>query len=217
MSKKNIFILLGGTWHDFDGFAAAMKSLLEGAGYRVQITDDPDALTHLNELGCDLLLSYTCLTEPLVGETNKSPTKFSNAQIDSLTSWVRSGRALLAAHAATVVGASGPGLERLLGGAFIRHPPQFNFKAIPLPAQHPITEGIEAFDVYDELYIERYDSSVIIHMIAIYEQVAYPVVWSRREEQGRVAHIALGHSQQVWDHEPYQHLMLQTIQWLIKS
>lgn len=217
MYKKNILILLGGFWHDFDGFAAAMTSLLEGGGYHVQITDDPDALIHLDKLGCDLLLSYTCLTEPPTEETTKSPIKFSDSQIEALTRWVRSGRALLAAHAATVVGDSGLGLERLLGGAFIRHPPQFSFKAIPLSAQHPITAGIEAFDVHDELYIERYDSSVFIHMVAIYEQVAYPVVWSRLEEQGRVAHIALGHSEQVWDLEPYQRLMLQTIGWLIKS
>jgi type 1 glutamine amidotransferase len=131
--------------------------------------------------------------------------------------WVQRGGALLAVHAASVLGDSDPELEMLLGGAFVRHPPQSTFKVLPLAAEHPITDGIEAFDVYDELYIERYYPSVTIQMIAVYEQVAYPIVWSRTEGQGRVAHIALGHSNQTWERKPYQRLMLQAIQWLSEN
>ena len=217
MAGKNILILLGGYWHDFEGFACAMKALLEEQGYSLECTYDFEILTHLNELNYDLLLDYTCLTEPPVGEISASPIKFSDAQIKALVQWVQRGGALLAVHAATVIGDSDPALEKLLGGAFVRHPPQFTFKALPLSAQHPITDGIEAFDVYDELYIERYHPSVIIHMIAVYEEVAYPVVWSRSEGGGRVAHIALGHASQTWELEPYQRLVLQTIRWLISS
>lgn len=217
MAKTNILILIGGQWHDFEGFAATMKAVLEGKGYSLDVTYDFESLTHLNEMNCDLLLSYTCLTEPPAGEIPDSPTKFSDTQVKALVRWVQSGGALLAAHAATVVDDSAPALEGLLGGAFVKHTPQFTFTAVPLSAQHPITDGIEAFDVYDELYIERYHPSVMIHMIALYEQVAYPIVWSRPEGLGRVAHIALGHSDQVWVHEPYQRLMLQTIQWLLKG
>jgi type 1 glutamine amidotransferase len=217
MAKTNILILVGGQWHDFEGFTTAMKAVLERKGYSLGVTYDFESLTHLNEMNCDLLLSYTCLTEPPAGEIPNSPVKFSDAQVKALVRWVQSGGALLAAHAATVIGDSDPALEGLLGGAFMEHPPQFTLKAIPLSAQHPITDGIEAFNVHDELYIERYHPSVMIHMIAIYEQVAYPIVWSKLEGRGRVAHIALGHSDQVWELKPYQRLMLQTIQWLLKG
>jgi type 1 glutamine amidotransferase len=52
-------------------------------------------------------------------------------------------------------------------------------------------------------------------MIAIHEQVAYPVVWSRQEGLGQVVHIALGHSNKTWEHKQYRRLMLQSIRWMI--
>lgn len=217
MAKTNVLILLGGQWHDFEGFAAAWRAILEGKGYSIKVTYDFESLTHLNEMNCDLLVSYTCLTEPPAGANPDSPVKFSNTQTKALVRWVQRGGALLAAHAATVTGDSDPELERLLGGTFVKHPPQSTFTVLPLSALHPITDGMEAFDVYDELYIERYHSSVNVHMIAVYEKIAYPMAWSKREGQGRVAHIALGHSDQVWALEPYQRLMFQTIQWLLKG
>ena len=216
MDKKNILILLGGYWHDFDGFAAAMTPLLEGAGHRVRASYDFEDLTRLEAQGIDLLLSHTCLSEPPAGKTPSCPAGFSSAQVTALSEWVRRGGALLASHAATVPGESGPELERLLGGAFLRHPPQRAFQVLPLSAPHPITDGIGAFKVFDELYIERYHPTVAIHMVAAYEGTAHPVVWSRTEGRGRVAHLAPGHSERVWKLEPYRRLMLQTVRWLLE-
>lgn len=217
MAGKNILILLGGYWHDFEGFTRAMKELLEKHGYSLECTYDFESLTHLNETNYDLLLTYTCLTEPPEGGYSDRTTKFSNAQVKALVQWVQGGGALLAAHAATVIGGSDPALEELLGGAFVSHPPQLTFRAIPLSAPHPITDGIMAFDVFDELYIESYHPSVVVHMVAVYQEVAYPIAWSKAEGRGRVAHISLGHSKQVWELESYKRLMLQTIQWLIEN
>jgi type 1 glutamine amidotransferase len=215
MSKKNVLILLGGYWHDFEGFAAAMGLFLEEQGYAVRATYDFDALVRLRD--SDLILSYTCLSGPPEGETNPGPTGFSRAQLMALSQWVQEGGALLAAHAATVPGNTGPELERLLGGAFLSHPPEMTFTALPLSGWHPITDGIEAFEVHDELYIQRYHPSVQVHMVAEYQGAAHPIAWSRSEGRGRVAHVALGHSKDVWKLEAYQRLMLQTIEWLAKA
>jgi type 1 glutamine amidotransferase len=215
MAKPQILILLGGQWHDFEGFASALRPILEAAGYALEISYDLEVLTRLAGMDCDLLLSYTCLSGSPEGGAPGSPTGFSRAQVKALVRWVRSGKALLAAHAATVVGDSYPDLERLLGGAFLRHPPESTFTAVPLSARYTITAGIPAFEVQDELYIERYHPSVLIHMIAVLDQVAHPIAWSKTEGRGRVVHIALGHSASVWGLEPYQRLMLQTIRWLL--
>jgi type 1 glutamine amidotransferase len=215
MAVTDILILLGGEWHDFEGFERAMRSLLGRAGYSIQATYDPDTLTRLKELDCRLLLSYTCMTESPKGKKPDTLVKLNHAQVHSLVQWVQDGGALLAIHAATVLGDSGRELEDLLGGAFVSHPPQCTFQVIPLYAQHPVSDGIHAFDVNDELYIERYHPSVTIHMVAVHEQMAYPIVWSRFEGRGKVVHISLGHSQRTWELEPYQQLILQSIQWMI--
>lgn len=217
MTKKRALILLGGAWHDFDGFARCIGPLLEAAGWQVESTYDLDVLTRLDEQPCDLALSYTCFTEHGEGLDNSGPELMSDAQIDGLTRWVRGGGAFLSVHGASVCGKSGPGLRELTGGFFVEHPPAFVFSVYPVYGPHPITAGIEAFPVYDEMYIEQCDPSINVHMLTVEGGVAYPLVWSRVEGRGRVVHLAMGHSDAVWELEPYRRLMLQTTGWLMEA
>ena len=214
LSGKRVLILLGGQWHDFDGFAGAMQSLLEPHGLETEATYDLDRLLRLQENRYNIVLSYTCLSPRKEGNNPNGPERLTNAQIESLANWVRRGGALLAAHAATVVGESDPALGELIGGVFISHPPQFAFTVYPMFGEHPITKSIEAFTVHDEFYIETHMPDVQVHMVAFDRGVAYPMAWSKLEGQGRVAHLAPGHSAEVWNLKPYQQLLLQTLEWL---
>lgn len=216
MTKKRALILLGGMWHDFDGFARSMCPLLEAAGWQVEISYDLQLLTRLDSQPCDLVLNYTCFAKHAAGLENSGPEGMSKAQIEGLTRWVRGGGAFLSAHASSVLGESGAGLAELTGGFFVEHPPACTFMVHPVYGAHPITDGIEAFSVYDEMYIERCDS-VDVHLLAVAQGVAYPLVWSKTEGRGRVAHIALGHSDAVWELSPYRQLMLQTVGWLTEA
>lgn len=215
MTKKRALILLGGMWHDFDGFARSMLPLLETAGWQAQASYDLDHLTRLETDRFDLVLNYTCFSAHAEGLDNAGPEKMTDAQIEGLTRWVQAGGAFLSAHCASVCGKSSPGLRELTGGFFVEHPPlPFAFTVYPVYRPHPIIAGIDAFSVYDELYIEECDPSVDVHMLTMDRGVAYPLVWSKSEGQGRVAHVAMGHSAAVWDLQPYQRLMLQTVAWL---
>lgn len=213
MDKKSILIVLGGTWHDFDGFAATMKPVFEQAGYSVESTYDLDTLTRLDKIACSVVLLYTCLSEQRE-DGQPATLKHTEAQVAALVEWVRAGGGLLATHAATVAGQSSPALKALMGGVFVSHPPQFPFTVYPLYREHPITAGIEAFTVHDEFYMQAYDATVEVHAVALDRGVAYPMVWSRTEGRGRVAHIALGHGPEVWGLLQYHRLMLQAIDWL---
>lgn len=217
MVKRRALILLGGMWHDFDGFARCMLPLLEGAGWQAQSSYDLDHLTRLETGDFDLVLHYTCFSKHAAGLDNAGPEKLTDAQIAGLTGWVQAGGGFLSAHAASVCGTSGPGLAQLTGGFFVEHPPEFNFTVYPVNHPHPITAGVGAFTVYDELYIEEYDPSVAIQMLTVDRGVAYPLVWSKAEGLGRVAHVAIGHSALVWELKAYQRLMLQTADWLINK
>lgn len=214
---KNVLILLGGLWHDFDGFTSAMQSLLNPHGFQVEATYDLDSLLHLEKGHYNLVISYTCFSPHREGLNDTSPERLTDAQFEGLANWIRNGGAFLAAHAATVIGESDAALGELIGGVFVSHPPAFTFSVHPVFGEHPITMGIEAFTVHDEFYMETHTSAVQVHMVAFDRGLAYPMVWSKTEGQGRVAHIAPGHSREVWDLKPYQQLLLQTIDWLMEQ
>ena len=213
---KRILIILGGRYHDFDGFVAAMRTLFESESWEVEATHDLDVLTRLDTANCRIVFSYTCFSKNTPEQEAPTPEKLTDEQVRGLADWVQNGGALLAIHCATVLGESGPELEHLLGGKFISHPAPFTFNVFPALGEHPITNGVSAFDVHDEFYMERCDPSAAVHMSAVHEGVTYPMVWSKPEGNGRVAHIAPGHFPEVWNLAPYQRLVIQTADWLSK-
>jgi type 1 glutamine amidotransferase len=214
MNGKRILLVLGGTWHDFEGFAATMEPVMKAAGHTVETTYDLDALTRLDEERYDVVLLCTCLGVPEEGENDPVPAGHTDAQVEALSTWVRSGGGLLAAHAATVAGQSNAVLRELMGGVFVSHPPRFTFAVYPMYRRHPITDGVEAFTVHDEFYVEVHELSVDVHMVAIDRGVAYPMVWTKNVGAGRVAHVGMGHDEKVWCLGPYQRVMLQAVAWL---
>jgi len=194
-----------------------MTSLFEAEDWTVEATYDLDVLTRLDATGCKVVLSYTCLSKNGPEQEQATPERLTDEQVRGLASWVQNGGALLAAHSATVIGESNPELGKLLGGRFISHPPPFTFTISPVSGEHPITGGVPAFDVYDEFYVELCEPLVDIHMVAVNQGVAHPMVWSKQEGAGRVAHIAPGHFPEVWNHPLYGRLMIQAANWLIEE
>ncbi len=213
MAGKRVLLILGGMFHDFEGFAAAMRPVIEGAGYSLTATYDLDALTRLAGGGCDIVLSDTSLSRHREGMPSTTPQTFSPEQTDGLVRWVRGGGALVGVHSATVSGIENPAFKALLGGRFVSHPPQFCFTVSPMFREHPITAGIEAFTVKDEMYIQEYEDSIDIHMVTVDRGVSYPMVWSRTDGKGRIAHITMGHGPQVWSLPQYQTLILHALAW----
>jgi type 1 glutamine amidotransferase len=212
-----MLIILGGLYHDFDGFARAMESLFAANDWSVEATYDLDILKGLDKTDYGVTLSYTCLSKNTPEQEIPTPDRLTDEQVRGLTGWVQNGGGLLAVHCATVIGDSGLELSRLLGGAFISHPAAFTFTVYPASDEHPITSGISAFEVHDEFYIERCEPSVAIYMSAVYEGRSCPMVWSKPEGAGRVAHIAMGHFPEVWSRPLYQRLLIQAVNWLTEE
>lgn len=216
-TKPSILILLGGLWHDFEGFADSARALFAGQGYRVEATYNLDSLQWLERAGFDLVLSYTSLSEHRPGMDDRSPEGLSETQVSGLLEWLQKGGGLLGVHCATVTGKSDARLEKLLGGAFVSHPEPFSFTVMPLSGEHPITAKVPAFEIHDEFYLQKYDPSVQVHMAATYQERIHPMVWSRLEGRGKVAVIAPGHFPAVWAHATYRQLLLQSAGWLVNK
>jgi len=200
-------LLVGGTFHDFDGFADMARETLAAVGLDVRVERDFDLLTRLDALGARLVVMYTCFDE-VSGVTHRAE------QIAGLRNWVAGGGALLALHATSVSAARSQGLEALIGAAFAEHPPKALFRVAPVGAAHPSTLGVVAFEIEDELYRHRAAPKGDVHLIAEDEGVARPVAWSRREGAGRVYYLALGHDASAWGTPAYRRVLAQAARWL---
>ncbi len=214
MGNNKILLLLGGTWHDFEGYNQAMQELLPPLGWTVEPTYEMQRLLSLNDDGVGLVMSYTCLGKHRQGYDDHGPEGLTAEQVSALANWVAEGGGLLTVHSGTVLGESAPGLERLFGGRFIEHPPQFTFTVYPVANPHPITEGVEAFSIRDEFYMEVCQPGVDVHLVALDRGQAYPMAWSKAEGKGKVAHLAPGHNLSVWALPAFQELLVQSLNWI---
>jgi uncharacterized protein len=208
-----ILLLLGGNWHDFEGFTAAFQSYFPEDDVQIEATYNADKLLALDEEKVDLVAIYTCLGGS--NQHGRIAEDMKPEQIDALCRWAQRGGKVLGVHSATVMGEAQTQLRQLLGGRFLSHPPQFDFTVAPLFREHPTTAGIGAFAVHDEFYIQAYNADVQIHMVASDRGVAYPMVWTRSEDAGKVAYVAPGHTPSVWAQPAYRQLLRQSVDWLL--
>jgi len=210
---KQALLLLGGTWHDFKGFAQWVKPLLAEQGYAVVSTYDPDALLRLREDGTALVVQYTSFGAHL--QFPEATPGLTAAQTEALRAWVSDGGRLLGVHSATVVGvAPNEAQQMLLGARFVEHPPQFCFGVYPLEREHPMLTDVEALMVHDEFYMQVYGDDCDVLMVSLDRGRAYPMVWTRQEGAGRVAYVGMEHSAAVWQLEGYGQLMRNTVAWM---
>lgn len=212
---KKALLLLGGSWHDFDGFAAWFTTFLEKRDWEVEATYDLNRLLALEEEKFDLVASYTCFSANPDKVNAKGSGMMQAEQVAAIYNWVRKGGAFLGVHGACVLGETNPLYAELVGGRFIKHPPAFEYTVYPLFETHEVTKGIDAFKVKEELYISEYDGELHLLMASELEGVLHPLVWAKHEGLGRVVYNALGHNADTWVLPEYGKLTEQSISWLL--
>jgi len=110
-----------------------------------------------------------------------------------------------------------PALRERLGGHFINHPEQAEY-GVDILAEHPITEGISEFRVYDEPYQVDVDDDVTV--LARMDHAVlkdYPVVWTAPSDAGRVAYVSLGHTDDALEDESFRRLLQNSVEWASES
>lgn len=107
-------------------------------------------------------------------------------------------------------------LVPLYGGTFTHHPDRQVVRFVP-SGNHPASQGIPAFELYEEPYMLSLDSCLpktpILTMV--YEGKDYPAGWAIQYGQGRMAYLAPGHDAQTFESEDYLHLIQKTAAWCI--
>jgi len=154
---------------------------------------------------------------------------FTDAQLDELRSFVADGGGYVPIHCAadltSYIDEDGafasrdepvPTLRELIGGHFVDHPEQSTF-GVGVVADHPVMDGVEDFEVYDEPYQVDYDADrvrVLARMDHPDLPTAYPVVWVREHGDGRVCYSSLGHTEESFDAPSHRRILRNAVRWV---
>ena len=106
-----------------------------------------------------------------------------------------------------------PELRALLGGHFLTHPDQAEF-GVEIVADHPITDGVESFRIFDEPYQVTVDDDVTVLACMDHDDLDdYPVVWTAPSDAGRVAYVSLGHTDDALEEPSFARLLENSVWW----
>jgi type 1 glutamine amidotransferase len=156
--------------------------------------------------------------------------KFTESQQKALLNWVKAGHGYVSIHGADNAALDWlPEWRDMLGGVFSHDtsrgdpdskPKQGTFKVKITQPDHPITRGLQDFELKDELYYNLQMKHKIDPLATIdYDNGTWPVAWTMTYGQGRVFHTPLGHrSFKPGSADPLQNpnllkLVLQGIDW----
>ncbi|WP_049947940.1 ThuA domain-containing protein [Candidatus Halobonum tyrrellensis] len=208
-------LVLGETrfpFHDLDDLGPALEAAL-GDAADATLTTDKDALTDLS--GYDLVIDYT------------TDSTLTDDQREGLLGFVADGGGYLGVHSASDLtsladGDGGldhrddpfPELRDLVGGHFTGHPEQSTF-GVDVVDDHPVTEGVDDFEVYDEPYEVDVDDDVrVLARMDHPDLPDHPVVWVKPYGDGRVCYASLGHTEDAFETDSYRRLLRNAVGWV---
>jgi type 1 glutamine amidotransferase len=143
--------------------------------------------------------------------TVKREPDLSPQQEDGLTNFVASGKGIAGIHG-SAWWISGRAMA-LLGGAANWHPPGLTFTVHIDNPGHPITQGVNDFEVEDEIYISAYEPHIQVLASAEWHGRAHPMAWVKPYGQGRVFYTTLGHTSGTFQRPAMQQLFTQGVRW----
>ncbi len=215
--KKTLFI--AGGWEGHQPFETSnlFAELLKADGFETEVSSTVESLLDKEYLDT-LDLIVPCYT---MGEISQD-------QVDALDKVVRTGCGLAGWH-----GGMGdafrqnPRYQFMTGGQWVDHPGNATkkYRVNILDRHHPITEGIESFDIVSEQYYMHTDLGNRVLANTMFDGEFYPwiegtvmpVAWTRSWGTGRVFYSSLGHQLSDFDNPAIRRLTLNGLKWAARS
>ena len=207
-------LVLSGANHGFAESAAVIGALLDdNPEVNVTHTDDKGIFTSSSLAEQDVCVLGTGFTRPernADGSVTYQP-ELTADQEEGLLQFVAGGKGLVGIHG-TGWWIGGRAVD-LIGGHANWHPPGLTFTVNVEDSAHPIMQGIEDFEVEDEIYMSAYDPAIHILASAQWAEKAHPMAWVKPYGQGRVFYTALGHTSDTFKRPSVQLMMRQGALW----
>jgi type 1 glutamine amidotransferase len=222
-------ILAGGIYHPVDETGAPLVGILRDAGMDSSVTADiEDGLSRLarGEFEC---LTVACVRWTMTQNEKYAPFRaewalsLSASGRAAIRDYVASGRGLLAIHGAPISFDDWPQWPQLLGVGWrwgVSHHPSYAPAQMRKTADHPITQGMEAFTVADEIY-SALDVAPWMHPVAEarHEGMAEwrPVVFAGEHDGCRRAYCGFGHDAASLSNPTHRTLIARAARWVVRE
>ncbi len=137
-------------------------------------------------------------------------------QFDALNAFVESGRGFLPIHCASACFGNEPRFIALVGGRFKSHKTA-TFKTVFLDKSHPILEGVNEYETWDETYVHDQINTQGRKLLAERMEGEHrePWTWVREQGKGRVFYTASGHDERTWKNPDFQRMLRNAIVWSV--
>jgi type 1 glutamine amidotransferase len=150
---------------------------------------------------------------------DKEPVKWmTNAQQQAIWDFVNNGSGFLPLHNAQGIYPPDGLYYKLLGGDYGGHPKPAVFTVRVENKSHPVTAGVEDYEIYDEQHMVKYyldQEHQLLRSIARDNQAA-PAGWWREVGKGRLVYLSMGHTPEGLGHAMTQRLIRNAMRWCLR-
>ncbi|MBI3472156.1 MAG: ThuA domain-containing protein [Candidatus Solibacter usitatus] len=142
-----------------------------------------------------------------------------DAQQQAIWDFVHNGGGFLALHNSQGIYPPGGLYYKLFGGDYNGHPKPYVFTVRIEDKNHPVTAGVEDFEIFDEQHTVKYylDREHLLLRSIARDNLASEAGWWRDMGKGRFAYLAPGHTPEALGHPMMQRLMRNALNWLLRT
>ncbi|MSR59433.1 MAG: hypothetical protein EXS05_17610 [Planctomycetaceae bacterium] len=217
-SQPHALVLIGDGPHEPQHLEQGLRPAFISAGIVPHFTVDIRALSSENLARVKLLV---ILRDGLMRPTD-DPKSFygwvTKEHEQSVVDFVERGGGFLNLHNALgLYPDDGPYL-RLAAGRYIGHGPLERFRVEPVDADHPITRGISGYTVADEQHTPVVDLPRVKLLFRSRSDsgIEGSAGWVYEPGEGRLCHLANGHTREALTHPMYQQALRNAMRWCVK-
>ena len=142
----------------------------------------------------------------------------SEEQQQAIWDFVHNGSGFLAMHNSHGIYPPHGLYYKLFGGDYGGHPEPAIFTVRVEDKGHPVTQGVEDYEIFDEQHMSKYflDREHLLLRNIARDNKAAPAGWWRELDHGRFVYLSPGHTPEGLGHPMTQRLIRNAIRWLLR-
>ncbi len=189
--------------HNSEKLMPFLASALTKKGINLTYTARPEDINPENLSFYDGLMIYA------------NHDSITTSQEKALLEFVAGGKGFLPIHCASWCFRNSDEYVKLVGGQFKSHGTG-TFSPQVVNSEHPITDGFETFEAWDETYVhDKLNPDRVVLMERVQGDQREPWTWVRDYGKGRVFYTASGHDERTWTHPGFHDLIVRGITWAV--